>query len=161
MLHDPATDDRTLGVLGERVVARVLRRRGFRILGMRLATRDAELDVCALDGETLVAIEVKTGRLPVDVEPEFDGQRALRWRPGHRFRFADLERVRRATARLADKQQRAWRVDLVELVLTPTGTHVWHHVDLREPLGRPPSRWDPEASMPLAGPSEPSERLHP
>jgi putative endonuclease len=52
---------RTLGQRGERAAARYLRRRGYRILavGDRLKHRD-ELDIVAVDGQTIVFVEVKT-----------------------------------------------------------------------------------------------------
>ena len=52
---------RTLGQRGERAAAKFLRRRGYKILalGDRLKHRD-ELDIVAVDGRTVVFVEVKT-----------------------------------------------------------------------------------------------------
>ena len=54
----------TLGREGERIAARELERRGWRIVARnaRVSGVRGELDVIALDGETLVVVEVKTGR---------------------------------------------------------------------------------------------------
>lgn len=50
------------GDRGERVAARFLRRRGFRILSRQWWTRWGEFDLIALDRDTIVFIEVKTRR---------------------------------------------------------------------------------------------------
>lgn len=55
--HDDA-DAR--GRRGERAAVRHLRRVGYRVLARRLRTRGGEVDVLALDGPTLVLVEVKT-----------------------------------------------------------------------------------------------------
>ncbi len=51
-----------LGNDGERAAARHLRRQGFRILSRQWLTRWGEFDLIALDGETIVFVEVKTRR---------------------------------------------------------------------------------------------------
>lgn len=48
------------GDRGEREAARYLRSQGFRILATQSRNRIGELDIIALDGETVVFIEVKT-----------------------------------------------------------------------------------------------------
>jgi putative endonuclease len=49
-----------LGEEGERAAARFLRRKGFRIVERRARNRYGEIDLVALDGETIVFVEVKT-----------------------------------------------------------------------------------------------------
>ncbi|HET6202297.1 MAG TPA: YraN family protein [Planctomycetota bacterium] len=49
-----------LGRRGEEAAARALEAKGWRILGRNLRTRLGEVDLLAFDGETLVAVEVKT-----------------------------------------------------------------------------------------------------
>ena len=53
-----------LGREGERIVARELERCGWRIVARNARVQGVrgEMDVIALDGETLVVVEVKTGR---------------------------------------------------------------------------------------------------
>lgn len=51
-----------LGLEGEKLAERFLRRSGLRILARRYATPVGELDLVARDGETIVFIEVKTRR---------------------------------------------------------------------------------------------------
>lgn len=54
----------TLGREGERIVARELERRGWRIVARNARVKGVrgEMDVIAIDGSTLVIVEVKTGR---------------------------------------------------------------------------------------------------
>ncbi len=51
---------RTLGERGEAIAARYLRRRRFRIIGRGVRTGLGELDLVAVDGRTVVFVEVKT-----------------------------------------------------------------------------------------------------
>jgi putative endonuclease len=53
-----------LGREGERIVARELERRGWRVVARNARVKGVrgELDVIAIDGDTLVVVEVKTGR---------------------------------------------------------------------------------------------------
>ncbi|MEI6972026.1 MAG: YraN family protein [bacterium] len=57
----PAGDGNATGIWGEELAAGMLRKKGYRILGMRvrLDSRD-EIDIVARDDETLVFVEVKT-----------------------------------------------------------------------------------------------------
>lgn len=50
------------GDLGERAAAGYLRRRGYRILQRQFRNRFGEIDLIALNGETIVFVEVKTRR---------------------------------------------------------------------------------------------------
>lgn len=51
---------RQLGTSGEAAAARFLEDQGYRILGRNVRFRAGELDLVALDGETVVFVEVKT-----------------------------------------------------------------------------------------------------
>ena len=54
---------RSLGARGERAAARLLRRRGYRIVARGFRLRDrGEIDLVAVDGRTVVFVEVKTRR---------------------------------------------------------------------------------------------------
>jgi putative endonuclease len=52
----------SLGSRGERVAERFLRGKGYRILDRGCRSRVGEIDLVALDGETIVLVEVKTRR---------------------------------------------------------------------------------------------------
>lgn len=49
-----------LGVRGERAAARYLRRRGYVIVALGSRDKSGELDIVAVDGRTIVFVEVKT-----------------------------------------------------------------------------------------------------
>ena len=53
---------RTLGERGEAIAARYLKRRGFKIVARRDRSRLGELDLVAVEGRTIVFVEVKTRR---------------------------------------------------------------------------------------------------
>ena len=59
-----------LGRRGEALAARLLRRRGMRILERNLVSGRYEIDIVAGDGETLVFVEVKTRRSDAFAPPE-------------------------------------------------------------------------------------------
>lgn len=103
------------------MVERALRSRGWRFLARRLETRWAELDLVFAQGDTLVVIEVKTGRA------------GRRFRPGMRLGAEALARLWRAADGLARGAPR--RVDLVEVALDERRrARLVHHVGLRVPL---------------------------
>ena len=52
-----------LGARGEREAARRLRAKGYRVVKKNLRLRFGEIDLLALDGDTVVVVEVKT-RIP-------------------------------------------------------------------------------------------------
>jgi putative endonuclease len=55
-------DRNALGRRGERIAERYLRRHGYLILERNFRGAGAEIDLVAMDGETLVFVEVKTRR---------------------------------------------------------------------------------------------------
>jgi len=106
---------------GERLVERTLRARGWRFLARRLETRWAELDLLFAQDETLVVVEVKTGRT------------GPRFRPGMHLRSGALARLWRAAEGLARGAPR--RVDLVEVALDDRRrARLVHHRGIRAPL---------------------------
>ncbi len=56
------TKSRELGCRGETLAARYVKRRGMRVVARGQRLRPGELDIVAVDGETIVFIEVKTRR---------------------------------------------------------------------------------------------------
>lgn len=59
----------TLGERGEIAAAKFLKRAGYRVVTTRHRQRCGEIDVVALDGETIVFVEVKTRRLDATTQP--------------------------------------------------------------------------------------------
>lgn len=148
------TDSAELGLAGEELAARALKRAGWKLLARRLVTPHGEVDVVASGGGLLVCVEVKTGRLPDLPRPrgeQFEVAAGagipaahLRWRPGLRLDRERLERQRRAGRWLARRlggdargpaKLVGGRVDLIEiLVPARAGRPVLvHHADLRRP----------------------------
>jgi putative endonuclease len=58
----PGWIGKLLGNRGERLAARFLRRQGYKILARQYSNRFGEIDLVALDGESIVFVEVKTRR---------------------------------------------------------------------------------------------------
>lgn len=127
-----------VGQAAEALVARRLAAAEWTLLGRRLAAPGAELDIVALDGDVLVAVEVKASRVP---------RGGLRYRPGERLDAERFERQVQALERLAASLSRsrqrapATRLDLVEVYLfeSPKRVRLTHHENLEGPLG-PDSR---------------------
>lgn len=61
--------DERLGVAGEREAARFLKRLGYRILQANHRQKRGEIDLIALDGQTIVFVEVKTWRSDAVADP--------------------------------------------------------------------------------------------
>jgi putative endonuclease len=59
-----------LGRQAEQLVATTLERSGWRIVGRNVRLPSGELDLVALDGSTLVFVEVKAGRAGTGLGPE-------------------------------------------------------------------------------------------
>ena len=58
-----------LGLRGEFAAAKFLRRRGYRVVSHGQRIRGGELDIIAVDGQTIVFVEVKTRRQADDAHP--------------------------------------------------------------------------------------------
>jgi len=72
-----------LGERGEDVAAKFLKRQGYRILARHVDVRVGELDIVAVDGRTVVFVEVKTRRsheagTPADAIDQHKQQRMTR-----------------------------------------------------------------------------------
>jgi len=113
-------DRRAIGSLGERVAARHLLRLGYRILERNVRCRLGEIDLVALDGATVVFVEVKGGRATGMGCPE------EKLTPGKQRRLTLLARWylqrRRWLARPA-------RFDVVAVDWGPRGPAVRHIAD--------------------------------
>jgi putative endonuclease len=59
-LAERFSDNRPLGQRGEDAAVRYLKRKGYQILARGLDSRLGELDIIAVDGRTVVFVEVKT-----------------------------------------------------------------------------------------------------
>ncbi|MCY2960189.1 MAG: YraN family protein [Planctomycetota bacterium] len=116
-----AASSAELGLAGEELVARRLRRRGSAIEARRLRTPWGELDVLARDGLGLVCIEVKTARLVP--RPRIRGAAPIplaeRERPGARVDGAGQRRLDRIAAGLAGRRRLPARWEVWEVLVGP------------------------------------------
>jgi putative endonuclease len=79
--HPRASDPRhKLGLRGEAAAEKYLKRQGYKILGRRLRTRLGELDLVAVDGRTIVFVEVKTWHKPSGFDHPADAVTAQKQR---------------------------------------------------------------------------------
>ena len=109
---DRVPHNQALGARGETIAAAYLEGLGYRILERNWRTRSGELDLIARDGETLVAVEVKT-RSGTGYGNPLEAITALKM---HRLRRLLLEWVREAGARGT-----RLRVDAVGITVRPDG----------------------------------------
>ncbi len=85
-----------IGCAAEELVATRLAERGWELVERNARTRYGELDIVALDGETLVFVEVKAGRTASAFGPE---------RPVHSVDWRKQLRIRRlATAWMGERR---------------------------------------------------------
>lgn len=107
-----------LGRRGEELAARHLAEKGYQVVGRNLVNAIGELDLVALDGSTVVVVEVKTrgrfGRAPAE---------AVNYRKR-------LKLTQAAALFLQSQkwQNRAARFDVVEVVCPPGGSPVIRHI---------------------------------
>lgn len=93
-----------MGWRGERAAARHLKRRGFRVLARNFRCGGGEIDIIALDRDTVVFIEVKT-RTCDDPEEPADVSRRIQW--------AHMQRAARYYLRQHRAEDRPCRFDIV------------------------------------------------
>jgi putative endonuclease len=113
-----------LGRRAEQLVADRLERSGWRIVGRNVRLRSGELDVVALDGSTLVFVEVKAGRRGAARGPE---------RPAHAVgRRKQLKLRRLAREWIAERRGPSgvlgYRFDVVGVSFGPDGLADVDHI---------------------------------
>ncbi len=113
-----------LGRAAERLVATGLERRGWRIVGRNVRLPSGELDIVALDGTTLVFVEVKAGRAGSAHGPE---------RPAHavgRRKQLKLRRLAREwiSERRGPSGVLGYRFDVVGVSFGPDGVPDVDHI---------------------------------
>ena len=100
-----------MGKTGERIACRHLMRRGFDVLARRFRTAQGEVDLVAIENETLVFLEVKTRSTREFGDPaEFVG-----WQKQQSLRLAGEEFIARH-----DLGRYPYRFDVVEVVAPGT-----------------------------------------
>ena len=113
-----------LGRAAERLVATRLERAGWRIVGRNVRLPSGELDIVALEGSTLVFVEVKAGRVGATRGPE---------RPAHAVgRRKQLKLRRLAREWIAERRGPSgvlgYRFDVVGVSFRPDGLADVDHI---------------------------------
>lgn len=108
-----------VGRHGENVVARALEEAGWQILARNWRCPSGELDIVAVDGDTLVTVEVKTRRSGTFGSPQESVTRSK------------LARLRVLTAVWLAQQERRFaqvRIDVCAVTLPASGAAIVEHL---------------------------------
>jgi putative endonuclease len=113
-----------LGRRAEQLVATRLERQGWRILARNVRLPSGELDIVALDGRTLVFVEVKAGRAGTALGPE---------KPAHAVGYRKQRKLRRlAREWIAERRGPSgvagYRFDVVGVSFGPDGLADVDHI---------------------------------
>ena len=88
-------DPHELGIIGEDIATNYLIDKGYQILERNWRSGHKEIDIIALDGDTLVAVEVKTRKSNTYGEPDIAvgamKQRMLIWAADAYVRYKNLD----------------------------------------------------------------------
>jgi len=110
---------RRRGRAGERLAAKYLKKKGYRILARNVRSQDGELDIIALDRDgTIVSVEVKAGA----VNPHFP--------PEVHVTLAKQRRIVALTAALARRSRldaRRFRFDVIAVEFPVSGKPIIRH----------------------------------
>jgi putative endonuclease len=113
-------DDRAgLGRAGEKQAVRFLRRLRYRIVTQNYRCSQGEIDVIALDGKTIVFVEVKTRTDRDHADPQDAVNRAKQ---------AHIVRAARFFLRQTGSEHRECRFDIVAIVRGPDGSMAVEHI---------------------------------
>jgi putative endonuclease len=116
----------SLGIRGERIAARMLKRAGYRIVTRNYKCSSGEIDLIAVDDDTLVFVEVKTRTSSDAAYPEVTV---------HRHKQRQLTRVAKMYLAAKRAQDRPCRFDVVSVVTNEHGKpSVEHFVNAFEPV---------------------------
>jgi putative endonuclease len=111
------TDIQTLGALGERVAARWLRARGWRVVAQRFRSGHRDVDLIVRRGGDVVFVEVKTRRGDGFGDPAA----AVGWR-----KRRELTRSAQVWADRHGGPELAYRFDVVAILVTSAGVRIRH-----------------------------------
>lgn len=112
------TTNQDFGKIGEDLAVELLVRKGYKILDRNWRSGHKEIDIVAMDGDILVAVEVKTRKTNNYGEPDIAvgvlKQRLLIWAADAYIRYHNLD---------VDV-----RFDVVSIVITDT-RHIIEHIE--------------------------------
>ena len=113
-----------LGQRGEKIAQSYLTDKGYRILHVNWRNRRAEIDIIAMDGETLVFVEVKTRQSQLFGEPE----NAVDFKKQRNLIYAANAYV------LKNKFENDARFDIVSVLIEKNVTTINHFTDAFYPI---------------------------
>ena len=112
-------NNQDFGKFGEDLAVNYLINKGYQILERNWRSGHKEIDIIALDGNTLVAVEVKTRQSNTYGEPDIAvgamKQQMLIWAADAYVRYKNLDVE--------------VRFDIISIVITDTGEHIEHIED--------------------------------
>ncbi|MEX0913491.1 MAG: YraN family protein [Demequina sp.] len=108
-----------VGRYGEDVAARHVERQGWQVLARNWRCRHGELDMIAMDGTELVAVEVKTRRSATFGTPAEAVTRQKVWR---------LRKLLAAWLRTQEERYASVRIDVVAVTMAQAGAPQIEHV---------------------------------
>lgn len=107
-----------LGLRGERIAARLLKKAGYRIVARNYTCPVGEIDLVAVDADTIVFVEVKSRRSTEVAYPEA----SVTW-----SKRRQLTRVARYFLQAKSAQERPCRFDVVAVVIPESGKPETEH----------------------------------
>ena len=121
--------EKTLGERGELAAAKFLKRAGYRIATTRLRQRYGEIDIVAVEGQTVVFVEVKTRRLDLTTQPADAVDRVRQYR---------MTRAALAFLKYHNLLEYASRFDVIEVVWPADAKEptIRHIIDAFPAVGR-------------------------
>ena len=129
----------SLGLAGENLVARALRRAGWRVMAHRLSLPAGEIDLLAMHKRRIVLVEVKSTWMPRHLLAQGPSGWAHLWRPARRFSPEQFSTYRsclgQVQRRLPHLKRSPLAIDLVEVFFArgwPIARLI-HHRDLKAP----------------------------
>jgi len=123
----PAAGERDpIGPAGERIAARRLKRRGYKVIARNVRANSGEVDLVCLapDRATIVFVEVKTRRVEASGEVTQRPERSVGARKQERLR-----RLAREVARKRGWTDRPLRIDVVAVEWPARGAPVVRHTE--------------------------------
>ena len=118
----------TLGAQGEELAAAFLKKQGFRIVARNYRCPSGEIDIIAIDGDTIVFVEVKSRSSDVAADPEV---------AVHHYKRRQVTRAAKYFITHKSMHHQPCRFDVVAVVLPAGGEpKIEHFVDAFGPTPR-------------------------
>ena len=119
-MADRGQDSKRLGQMGEKLAHKHLKKRGYKILARNYLCPVGEVDLIALDGETLVFVEVKTMQAAGGIDPV---------EQLHARKQAQVRRAARLFISAKQAEDMPARFDVVAITLDPEGQPQIEHIE--------------------------------